>query len=76
MRGLGTNGNRGSGGRVSGFGLCGGEWVVLSVRVWAWDGVCVCCEYGFLCEYGRSMYLYIVLVGYLRILGVPCVQSW
>ena len=37
--------------------------------------VCVSCESGFFCVYGRSMYLRIVLGGYLRILGAPSVQS-
>ena len=36
--------------------------------------VCVSCEYGFICVDGRSRYLYIVLGGYLHILGAPNVK--
>ena len=44
-----------------------------SVRM---GGHCVSCEsVRFLCVYGRSMYLYIVFGGYLRILRTPSVQS-
>ena len=57
---------------------CGGvgvQWVGGGVcaRVWkggmVWSYVCVSCVYG------RSMYLYIVLGGYLHILGAPSVHS-
>ena len=38
-----------------------------------WCYVCVSCESGFSGVYGRSRYLYIVLGGYLRILGTHSV---
>ena len=45
-------------------------------RVWVGGVVLSLCELLFwiLCVYGRSRYLYIVLDGYLRILGAPSVQ--
>ena len=50
-----------------GCGGVGGEWVM-------WCYVCVCCEW-IICVDCRSRYLYIVLCGFLRILGAPSVQS-
>ena len=41
----------------------------------SWCYVWVCCESEFSCVDGRFRYLYIVLGGYLRILGAPSVQS-
>ena len=46
----------------------GGEWVVGLEQGLEWWG-------GVLCVYGSYMYLYSVIVGYLRILGAPSVQS-
>ena len=56
-------------------------WVVLGESGWAaWarEGGVVLCLCGLsldLCADGRSIYLYIVLGGFLRILGAPSVQS-
>ena len=61
--------NKGSVGRVSVFALrwCGGSgWVVWSR---------VSCYVWILCGDGRSMYLCMVLGGYMHILGAPSVQS-
>ena len=54
--------------------LCG---VFSPVAVLGLSGVvlCLCCESVF-CVDGRSWYLYIVLGGFLRILGAPSVQSY
>ena len=69
--------NMGKVGYVSVFGCggVGGEWVVgLGQR--GWGGVMSVCvvSLDYLCC-GRSMYLYIVLGGFLHILGAPSVQS-
>ena len=47
------------------FGPGSGGVVLCLCELWVW----------FLCVYGKSMYLYIVLGGYLRILVAPSVQS-
>ena len=62
-------GNRGSVGRVSLFGwrLC--MWGVGRGLYQGLEGWC------YVCVDGRSRYLYIVIGGYLRILGAPSVQS-
>ena len=51
-------------GSVQGIGLGSGGWVVLCM-----------CE-SIIWIDGRSMHLYIVICGYLRILGAPSVQSY
>ena len=59
-----------------GCGGVGGEWVEFgpgSEKV-RWCYVCVGCEW-ILCVDSRSRYLYIVIGGYLRILGASSVQS-
>ena len=51
---------------------------------WCWgrvggrlgSGMVGCCYVCILCVDGRSRYLYIVLGGFLRILGAHSVQSW
>ena len=70
-------GNSGSVGRVSLFGLrwCGwcrwgvGRGLGPGFGGVGWYYVCVSCECGFFCVDGRSSYPYIVLGGYMHILG-------
>ena len=50
----------------------GGEWV--GARVWN-GGVVMYVRVWIICVDGRSRYLYIVLGGYMRILGASSVQS-
>ena len=60
-----------------GVGGDGGEWaggVSQGQGLGWWCYICVCCESGFFCADGRSRYLYVALIGYLRILGAPSVQ--
>ena len=70
-----SGGDRGSVGRVSVFGLrcCG--WCRWGVGDKGLYYVCLCCESAFFCIDGRSMYLYIMLGGYLRDLGTGCMFS-
>ena len=42
---------------------------------WVWEGGVMSVCVAILCVDDRSRYLYIVLGGYLRILGAPSVQS-
>ena len=60
-----------------GAGGVGGEWVGGWSRVWEGGVVlCLCVlRVWIICVDGRSRYLYIVLGGFLRILGAPSVQS-
>ena len=60
-----------------GVGGVGGEWVRgLGQSLGGWVVVCLCVlRVWIICVDGRSRYLYIVLCGYLRILGAPSVQS-
>ena len=61
-----------------GVGGVGGEWWATWARDWE-GGVVLClCVLGvwIICVDGRSRYLYIVLVGFLRILGAPSVHSY
>ena len=55
----------------------GGEWVGAWTRVWRCGVVLYLCELlvCILCVDSRSRYMYIVLGGYLRILGASSVQS-
>ena len=76
--GLGLTNPVGTGGvlevcRCLGCGGVGGKWV----GVWKSGGVGSLCELcvWIICVDGRSRYVYIVLGGYLRILGAPSFQS-
>ena len=72
-------GNRGSVGRVSVYGLrgVGGDWVWLGTgcRIVGWCFICASCESGLFVYKAGPRYMYIVLGGYLRILGAPNVKS-